>query len=94
VKPSDYKKRLEAGEGTVDGEEEDTWPGKKQKKKMGAIMAIADAFTDFGMDYTFTAGLALAAAAAIGDVQDNLCTIKEAQSHTDWPLWQQAMDSK
>jgi hypothetical protein len=84
TKPSDYKKRIEAGEGTVDGGEE-KWPGKK-KKKIGAVAAIADAFTDFGTDYAFTAGLAPAAAAAIGDAQDNPHTIKEAPSRADWPL--------
>jgi hypothetical protein len=91
LKPSDYKKRLEAGEGTVNGEEEDTRLGKK-KKKMGATAAIADAFTDFGTDYAFTAGLAPAAAAAIGDAQDDPRTIEEARSRSDWPLWQQVMD--
>jgi hypothetical protein len=76
TKPSDYKKRLEAGEGTVDGGEEE-WPGKK-KKKIRAFAAIADTFTDFGADYAFTAGLVPAAVAAIGDAQDNPHTIKEA----------------
>ena len=94
VKPSDYKKRLEAGEGTVDGEEEDTRLGKKQKKKTGTIAAVADAFTDFSRDYAFTAGLVPAAAVAIGDMQDDPRTIEEARSRADWPLWQQAMDCK
>jgi hypothetical protein len=46
------------------------------------------------VDYAFTAGLAPAAAAAIGGVQDDPHTIEEARSCADWPLWQQAMDRK
>ena len=92
TKPSDYKKRLEAGEGTTDGGGEDERPGKKYKKKTGAVGAIADALTDSCADYAFAVELAPAAAAAIGDAQDDPRTIEEARSRSDWPLWQQVMD--
>src|SRR6266702_759951 len=93
-RPSDYKKRLEAGEGTVDGGEDDgAGPNiKKQKKKTAAAAAFTDDFADFGADCEFVAGVTPLIAEAISDMQGDPRTVNEVRSRQDWPLWQKAMD--
>jgi Reverse transcriptase (RNA-dependent DNA polymerase) len=88
-KPSEYHRRLEAGEGTVDGLEHGSnaegAPATGRPKKSRAAAAVTDDLADFGADCAF-------AAAAIGDTQGDPRTVSEARSRADWPLWQQAMD--
>jgi hypothetical protein len=94
-KPSDYMKRLEAGEGTT-GEEYTPDPGPgpniKRRKKTGATAGFADDFADYGADCAFVTGVIPLVAEAISDAHGDPSTISEAQSRPDWPLWQRAMD--
>ena len=64
----------------------------KKSKKGNANAAFIEDFADFGVDCVFIAGLTLFVAAAIEEAHDDLTTVKEAQSRSDWPLWQEAMD--
>ena len=93
-KPSERVRQIEAGEGTVDGRPMNSPKGKggKKSKKGNANAAFIENFADFGVDCAFIAGLTPFVAAAIGDAHDDPTTVKEAQSRSDWPLWQQAMD--
>jgi len=73
-RPSDYKKQLEAGEGTVDGGEDDgAGPNiKKRKKKTAAAAAFANDFADFSADCEFVTGVMPLIAEAISDMQGDL----------------------
>ncbi len=94
-KPLDYKKRLEAGKGTVDrGEHEEEIGWSSKKKKLRAAAAFADKFTDFGTDCKFITGITPLIVEVISNMQNDLLMPHEAQSRSDWPLWQQAMDCK
>jgi hypothetical protein len=64
----------------------------KAKKKTGAAAVLADELAHLGADCAFIAELTPVVASAISDSRDDPTRHREAQSRTDWPLWQQAMD--
>ena len=85
--PADIERRIAAGEGTADGR-----GAGKRTKKIGVGAAIMDEFAHIGVDFAFASELTPVIAEAIGDTQDDPNTVNEAQSRSDWPLWQRAMD--
>ena len=53
---------------------------------------LMDELTYLGADCAFISELTPIVASAISDSRNDPSTVKEAQSCSDWPLWQQAMD--
>ena len=53
---------------------------------------LTDELAYLGADCAFISELTPIVASAISDSRDDPSTVKEAQSRSDWPLWQQAMD--
>ena len=88
--PADIDKRIAAGEGTTDGRA----AGKRPKKKTGAAAVLTDDLAYLGADCAFIAELTSIdfVASAISDSRGDPNTVNDAQSRTDWPLWQHAMD--
>ena len=84
--PGDIDRRIAAGEGTADGRT------AGRKKKTGSAAALADELAYLGADCAFITELAPIVASAINDSRDDPSTLGEAQSRSDWPSWQQAMD--
>ena len=88
--PGNVDRRIAAGEGTADGKV----AGWKVKKKTGSAAALMDELAYLGTDCVFITELMPIIAGAISDSREDPRTVNEAQSRSDWPLWQQAMDRK
>jgi Reverse transcriptase (RNA-dependent DNA polymerase) len=89
-KPSQYVKQLVKGEGSMDGKGKKAMPGFQ-----GWHLDSSSICTDNAVpqDFIFSAiPVDDIIFAAIQDAQGDPKTLHEAQSRSDWPEWQQAMD--
>jgi hypothetical protein len=86
--PADIDKWIAAGEGMADGRA----LGKRMKKKTGAVAELVDELAYLGADCVFITELTPVVVEVISDTRGDPTTVNEAQSRSDWPSWQQAMD--
>jgi transposase InsO family protein len=103
VKPSDYIKRLIAGEGTAEGSIPPSalrWMHPNFQEAYERHTSSADQSFDTAGDedssaiateFVFSV-LESAATAAVFETEGNPKTLHEAQARPDWPLWKEAMD--
>jgi hypothetical protein len=90
LKPLQYVKQLAKGEGSTDGKGKKAMPGFQGWHPDSSSICTNDADPQ---DFIFSAILVNDIIfVAIQNAQGNPKTLNEAQSHSDWLQWQEAMD--
>jgi hypothetical protein len=90
-KPSAYLKWLIVGEGSADGTSHSYMGWHPYHVSLTKLDTDADAGH---AKYAYLAGFNNLIATAIKEVEGNPKSVKEAQSHSNWPRWKKAMDRK